>query len=51
MDRGVVRRTAAGSYYLDRDAWSEDGWRNRSLAFSIFVVVTGLVAGIVLTSA
>ena len=51
VDRGVVRRTAAGSYYLDRDAWSEYGWQNRRLAFSIFVVAAGLVAGIVLTSA
>ena len=51
VDRGVVRRTAAGSYYLDRDAWSDYGWRNRRLAFSVFVVVAGLIAGVVLTSA
>lgn len=51
VDRGVVRRTAAGFFYLDRDALSEYVGRNRALAFSIFVVVAGLIAGIVLTSA
>jgi hypothetical protein len=51
VDRGVIRRTPAGSYYLDRDALNDYAGRNRNLAFSIFVLVAGLIAGIVLTSA
>jgi hypothetical protein len=51
VDRGVVRRTAAGSYFLDRDALNDYVGRNRKLGFSIFVVVAGLIAGILLTSA
>jgi hypothetical protein len=51
MDRGVIRRTPVGSYYLDRDALNDYLGRNRKLAFSVFVVVAGLIAGIVLTSA
>ena len=51
VERGVVRRTPAGAFYLDRDALSDFRGRQRSVAFSIFVVVIGLVAGIVLTSA
>ena len=51
VDRGVVRRTPAGTYYLDRDALSDLRARQRVMAFSVFVVVAGLIAGIVLTSA
>ena len=51
VERGVIRRTPAGSYYLDRDVLSDMRGRQRTMAFSLFVVVAGVVAGFVLTSA
>ena len=51
VERGVIRRTPAGSYYLDRDGLSDMRGRQRTIAFSLFVVVAGVVAGFVLTSA
>ena len=51
VDRGVIRRTPAGCYYLDPDALSDFRGNQRRIAFSVFILVAGLIAGIVLTSA
>jgi hypothetical protein len=51
VDRGVIRRTPAGSYYLDRDALSDLRGTQQRIAFSVFVVVAGVILAVVLTSA
>ena len=51
VDRGVIRRTPAGCYYLDPDALSDFRGNQLRIVFSVLIVVAGVIAGILLTSA
>jgi hypothetical protein len=47
--RGVIRRAARATYYLDRDALGELRALQAKVVFSVAVVVVGVIAGVILT--
>ena len=50
VDRGIVRLAARDRYYLDEDALEEWHSRQWAVAFSLAVIVAGLVAAFALIS-